>query len=85
MRKIPEPNAKVHHLIPQAYMLRFSPDQKHVHVFDRLTGKSRFSGTRQVAAESEFNTVINNQGKKERWVEGRLSEPRFRRLALRQA
>lgn len=70
----PETGAKLHHQIPQAYILRFSFDDRRVHVFDRITGRFRCDGVRSVAAESEFYTLTTIEGEKERWAEGRLAQ-----------
>lgn len=53
---------------------RFSPDGKRVHVFDQLTGKFRFSGTKRIAAEIEFYTMTTKDGTRERWIESRLRD-----------
>lgn len=53
---------------------RFSPDGKHVHVFDRVTEKFRFSKTKSVAAQTEFYTMKTKDGASERWGESRLAE-----------
>lgn len=74
MRHVPLTEAKLHHQISQRYMLRFSPDGKHVHVFDRMTRRFRFDGVRNVAAETEFYTATTRDGVKERWAEVRLGE-----------
>lgn len=74
MQRAPETDAKLHHILPQGYMRRFSPDGKRVHVFDQLTGKFRFSGTKRIAAEIEFYTMTTKDGTRERWVESRLRD-----------
>ncbi|MGA7617536.1 MAG: DUF4238 domain-containing protein [Thermoanaerobaculia bacterium] len=73
-QRAPETDAKLHHLLPQGYMRRFSPDGPRVHVFDRVTGKYRFSGTRNIAAQTDFYAMKTKEGATERWVEGRLAE-----------
>jgi hypothetical protein len=55
-------------------MLRFSPDGKHVFVFDRVSNKIRRDIPHNVAVESEFNTVVAHGGTKERWAEAKLAE-----------
>jgi hypothetical protein len=70
----PETDAKLHHLVSQGYMRRFSPDGERVHVFDRITDKYRFSKTRNVAAQIEFYTMKTKDGTSERWIESRLAE-----------
>lgn len=55
-------------------MLRFSSDGRRVHVFDRESRKVRLDVPRNVAVEREFNTVIMDDGVKERWPEARLAE-----------
>ena len=55
-------------------MRRFSPDGQRVHVFDQITGKFRFSGTKRIAAEIDFYTLTNKDGGTERWIESRLAE-----------
>ena len=55
-------------------MRRFAPDGERVHVYDRMTGRYRFSKTKNVGAKTEFYTVKNRDGAKLRWVESRLAE-----------
>lgn len=55
-------------------MRRFSPDGERVHVFDQVTGKFRFSKTKNVAAQIEFYTMKTKDGTSERWIESRLAE-----------
>lgn len=74
MRRPLETHAKRHHHVPVSYMLRFSPDGKHVFVFDRVSNKMRRDIPHNVAVESEFNTVVIHGGKKERWAEAKLAE-----------
>lgn len=74
MQRARETDAKRHHLVSQGYMRRFSPDGERVHVYDRLTGRFRFSKTKSVAAQTEFYTVKKRDGAKLRWVEWRLAE-----------
>jgi hypothetical protein len=74
MQPAPETDAKLHHLVSQGYMRRFSPDGERVHVFDRITGKYRFSKTRNVGAQIEFYTMKTKDGRSERWIESRLAE-----------
>ena len=73
-RRVPYTDAKRHHLIPESYMLRFASDGRRVHVFDRSRRDVRIDGVRNVAVESEFNTVTMKDGKKERWPEARLAQ-----------
>jgi hypothetical protein len=73
-RRAPETNARLHHLLPQGYMRRFSPDGRRVHVFDRQTGKYRFSATKNVAAKRDFYAMKSREGTTERWIESRLAE-----------
>lgn len=70
----PHTNAKRHHLIPEAYLRRFSFDRRRLHVFDRTSGKFRVDVPRNVAVESEFNTITTKAGEKERFTEARLAE-----------
>src|SRR3954452_2481080 len=74
MQPAPETDAKLHHLLPQGYMRRFSPDGERVHVFDRITGKYRFSKTKNIAAQIDFYTMKTKDGRSERWIESRLAE-----------
>jgi hypothetical protein len=74
MQRAPETDAKLHHLLPQGYMRRFSPDGERVHVFDRITGKYRFSKTKNIAAQIDFYTIKTKDGTSERWIESRLAE-----------
>jgi hypothetical protein len=74
MQPARETDAKLHHLVSQGYMRRFSPDGERVHVFDRITGKYRFSKTRNVAAQIDFYTMKTKDGTSERWIESRLAE-----------
>jgi hypothetical protein len=55
-------------------MLRFSFDGKRIRVFDRLTRRIRTDVPRNVAVESEFNSVRKSSGAKDRVVEARLAE-----------
>ena len=73
-RRVPHTDAKRHHLIPESYLLRFSSDGRRVHVFDRKSRKVRLDVPRNVAVEREFNTVVLDDGVKERWPEARLAE-----------
>jgi hypothetical protein len=74
MKPAPETDAKLHHILPQGYMRRFSPDGQRVYVFDRITGKFRFSVTKRIAAEIDFYTMKTKAGSSERWIESRLAE-----------
>jgi hypothetical protein len=74
LQRAPETDAKLHHLLSQGYMRRFSPDGERVHVFDRITGKYRFSKTKNVAAQIDFYTMKTKDGANERWIESRLAE-----------
>ena len=74
MRRPPETNAKRHHHVPVSYILRFSPDGKHLFVFDRVSNTIRRDIPHNVAVESEFNTVVAHGVKKERWAEAKLAE-----------
>jgi hypothetical protein len=74
MQSARETAAKLHHLLPQGYMRRFSPDGERVHVFDRITGKYRFSKTKNIAAQIDFYTMKTKDGRSERWIESRLAE-----------
>lgn len=55
-------------------MKRFSPDGKTVFALDRLTNLVLRTIPKNLVVEKEFNTVINRDGKKERWAEARLAE-----------
>lgn len=74
MQRAPETDAKLHHILPQGYTRRFSPDGKRVYVFDQLTRKLRFSSTKRIAAEIEFYTMTTKEGLSERWIESRLAD-----------
>lgn len=74
MRSVANTNAKRHHQVPIFYMMRFSPDGKNVFVFDRITRITISTDPKNVAVEKEFNTVLNQSGRKERWAEARLAE-----------
>lgn len=74
MQRATETDARLHHILPQGYMRRFSPDGERVHVFDQITGKFRFSKTKNVAAQIEFYTMKTKDGESERWIESRLAE-----------
>lgn len=73
-RKVPETNATRHHLIPVSYMRRFSPDGRHVHVFDHEMGEYRFDNPTNIAVRREFNTLTTHDGRKERWPEAILAD-----------
>ncbi|HEY2093499.1 MAG TPA: DUF4238 domain-containing protein [Thermoanaerobaculia bacterium] len=73
-RKPPHSNAKRHHLVPEAYLRRFAFDGKRIHVFDCERGVLRTDVPRNVAVESEFNTVNMRSGSKDRAVEACLAE-----------
>jgi hypothetical protein len=55
-------------------MHRFSYDGRRLHVFDRASGKFRVDVPRNVAVESEFNTLTTKTGEKQRFPEARLAE-----------
>ncbi|HEX2833942.1 MAG TPA: DUF4238 domain-containing protein [Thermoanaerobaculia bacterium] len=74
MQPARETEARLHHLISQGYMLRFSPDGKRVHIFDQITGKFRFSKPKNVAAQIDFYTMKTKDGESKRWIESRLAE-----------
>lgn len=74
MQRARETDARLHHVLPQGYMRRFSPGSERVHVFDQITGKFRFSKTKNVAAQIEFYTMKTKDGASERWIESRLAE-----------
>ena len=74
MHKPRRTDAKRHHLIPESYMRRFSFDGRRVYVFDRITGKLRSDVPKNVAVESEFNSILKTSGEKDRVVEARLAE-----------
>src|SRR5215212_50316 len=73
-RKTPRTSAKRHHLIPESYMRRFSFDGRRIHVFDSATGKLRTDVPKNVAVESEFNSILRKSGEKDRTVEARLAD-----------
>jgi uncharacterized protein DUF4238 len=74
VKPIPDTDAVRHHLIPESYMKRFSPDKKRIAVFDRRLGIYRRDGTRNIAVEREFNTIVLKDGSKRRYAEARLAE-----------
>jgi hypothetical protein len=71
---IPTSDAKRHHLIPESYMLRFSTDGRRISVFDRIARTFRTDVPRNVAVESELNTVVTRTGEKDRAAEARLAD-----------
>ncbi|HEY0140532.1 MAG TPA: DUF4238 domain-containing protein [Thermoanaerobaculia bacterium] len=75
MRRKPlKSDAKRHHLIPESYMRRFAFDGRRVYVFDRVAGKLRPDVPKNVAVESEFNSILKTSGEKDRGVEAALAE-----------
>lgn len=45
---------KKQHYVQQSYLRRFSPNEKQIHVFDKVLGKEFLSGILDVAQESHF-------------------------------
>lgn len=55
-------------------MRRFAIDGRRIYVFDRVTGKLRPDVPKNVAVESEFNSILKTSGEKDRAVEAALAE-----------
>src|SRR5438045_2932937 len=74
MRHPAPSKAKRHHLIPEWYLKRFLYDGRRVNVFDCVTRKLRSDVPRNVAVESEFNSVSTTSGVMDRSAESRLAD-----------
>ncbi|WP_277512473.1 DUF4238 domain-containing protein [Cellulosimicrobium cellulans] len=65
----PETSARNHHYVPQAYMRKWSSDQKRVLVLDTSTGLDRMVGIRHLCSENDFYRVTGPDGREHNRVE----------------